>query len=861
MKKTILLGISALVATGLLCGCSEEWGVNRAGAGRIAPQVGIDTQAVTSRSDVASRADGDISAADLSLTLTKADGSYKQTWATVAEFPVDKEFAVGDYTLDAFYGDPAEQGFEKPAYAGSQTLKVSDGLTTTLGLTASLANSMFTIKYTDAFAGYMADWSASVNGVEYAKDETRPVYVKPGDVTIKISVTKPNGLKADFTLDKVTAEPKYHYTVTVDVNDGNVGGSSLNISFDDNLAQEEVEIDLSDKLLSAPAPVVVADGFTAGTPVSFVSGLSSAQHLAMSVIAQAGLAEVLLETSSVSLLAQGWPASIDLLKASASEQATLTGLGLSAIGLWKSPDQMAVLDFSDVVKSIRTVDTDNTSTFTLTVKDKLSRAGEPMVLSLTVEEISLELTSTSENFAPGDELQLQLGFNGGNVAENVKIEYYHPVSAMWRPLAIKAVSEGVSRAMADYTLTVVAPDIDGDLRLRAKCGDKVSATLSVQCAPFEVAGNDNDIYATHAFVTVIGTEGNANPSLDAAEFFIQRPGEEAFSAATVVRSGDYFDVKGLTPGAENLIKVRIDGLNSKPKSIFTEEALAVPNGDFENLSQTMSKTDMPESGEWSISRGINYQNTLSYTVSEPVGWASVNDKTASSASANQNSWFVVPSTFNTSGSYVGQYPTVMTYTRNEGTPDSYKDFGAQSGTNAMVVRNVAWDANGTTPSLWYKMFASDHWNHNVPTIANRSAGKLFLGTYSFNGGTEAYNEGVAFASRPSSLNGYYRYALSSQDAAEKAVVTVSLLNGNTVLATGTAKLEPAGDFVQFSIPLNYESHSAKATALRIMIASSDKASYNQSEETSAIKTDNKLNVFEAYSVGATLVIDNLTFNY
>ena len=210
MKKTILLGISALVASSLLCACSEEWGVNKAGAGRISPEVGIDTQAVTSRSEAASRADGDITASDLSLTLTKADGSYKQTWETVADFPVDKEFAVGDYTLDAFYGDPEEQGFEKPAYAGSQTLKVSDGLTTTLGLTASLANSMFTIKYTDAFVGYMADWSASVAGIEYAKDETRPVYVKPGDVTIKINVTKPNGLKAEFTLDKVTAEPKYH---------------------------------------------------------------------------------------------------------------------------------------------------------------------------------------------------------------------------------------------------------------------------------------------------------------------------------------------------------------------------------------------------------------------------------------------------------------------------------------------------------------------------------------------------------------------------------------------------------------------------------------------------------------------------
>ena len=46
MKKSILLGICA---ASLLCSCSDEWNAPGSRTGRIAPVVGIDTEAVTSR--------------------------------------------------------------------------------------------------------------------------------------------------------------------------------------------------------------------------------------------------------------------------------------------------------------------------------------------------------------------------------------------------------------------------------------------------------------------------------------------------------------------------------------------------------------------------------------------------------------------------------------------------------------------------------------------------------------------------------------------------------------------------------------------------------------------------------------------
>ena len=142
MRKTILLGLSALVAATSLTGCSDDWGFSGGSAGRISPMVGIDTEAVISRSsDPVSRADGndDITVADLSLRLVKADGSYAQTWP-VNDFPVNQEFATGEYTLEAFYGSTDEEGFAKPAFFGSQSLVVGKNQDTSMAITASLAN-------------------------------------------------------------------------------------------------------------------------------------------------------------------------------------------------------------------------------------------------------------------------------------------------------------------------------------------------------------------------------------------------------------------------------------------------------------------------------------------------------------------------------------------------------------------------------------------------------------------------------------------------------------------------------------------------------------------------------------------------
>lgn len=872
MKKKMFMGLLSLSGILLITtGCGEDVSPIGSGSGRIVPDVDLDTQVHVSKK--ASRTTGDITADDLALILTADDGSYSGTWPSVSQFPIDQDFKVGNYTLEASLGSLEDEGFEKPYYYGSQQLRVTENNTTTVSLTAALANSMVSIEYTDAFKKYMTAWNAELhsaggNYVYYGSDETRPAYLRPGNVTVSLTFTKPEGSSATLQVASFQAVAQHHYHMTIDVNNGGVGDAVLKIVFDDQLDEEAVEIELSDELMNAPAPEISTEGFIAGETITAVAGVKYAGDLKMNLIAKGELASVILTTQSPSLISQGWPAEVDLINASEATQSYMKALGFNATGVWKNPDKMAVLDFSEVTKNIGySLTGNNQSVFSVVVKDKFSKVCEPVTLNINVEPLVVELSNPSALEIGGSSLDIDLKYNGADPNQDVIIEYYNE-RATWTPLSVNSVSP-VDGEPSTYRVNLTVPADNRTLKLHAKSGSIVSQEITVgrSIPDYTVSIPENDVWATSVTIHIGGND-NAGSLVGNAVVYISTDGSGYAAAANTAIDNDAATIKvsGLASGTKYFVKVSLtdDPASAKETNEFTTEAAAaVPNGDFEDLTQTLSAT-MNQSGKWSISAGINYQSTLTYTISEPSGWASVNAKTANPQVSNQNSWFVVPSTFNTTLSWLSTVPSIPIFGGGgTETPESYAGFQAYSGSNAMVVRNVAWDQNGTTPDTWKKEFAGsgEYYNHNVPDISQRSAGKLFLGSYSYSDGTENYNEGAAFTSRPSSLTGYYTYTADGQNPSENGMVTVTLLNGTTVIGTGSAKLSTASDYTQFNVPVNYIDNAPKATSLRIMITSSDSASYNQAEETSSIVTSTHLYRYEAASHGATLVVDNLSFNY
>lgn len=864
-----------------LAGCHNEDfpGGDTTGKGQLVPGVELNIEVIGSKASA--RGDGDLTINDLSLTIKSTDGSYSKTWASVADYDGSELFPIGAYTVSAAYGDPTDEGFEKPAYFGTASVTVVENESTPVSLTATLANAMVSVEYTEAFKKYMTSWGAEVHaeGGDYlyiGSEETRPMYIRTGDATLSVEFVKPGKTdKVKLQVLSFKAQARHHYHATIDVNNGGVGEAVLNIKFDDTVSEETVDVELSDDLLNAPAPTVTAAAAAvpaSGTTMNHVEGTPWSTPLKLNIVARAGLSSVTLTTQSKSLVtSQGWPAEINLAAADEAMQQRMTALGFQGVGLFRNPDKMAIIDLTNVISHIKEVATDNTTTFAVKVVDKYGKASEVYTWTIDLEPQVVTISEPSTLYIGQDKLDLTLTYNGANPQENVKFQYFND-RGTWSDLtATSVVAKTRARSSEkNYAVTLKVPADNNDLQIRAVSGTKVSSTLTVKRAvpAVEASAADKDVWATKAYVKVVSKDVNASALAPLVKVYVSTDGSTYTAATASVSKDDVLLVKGLKAGTA--YKLRLSAVADPDKAsadieFTTENATALPNGDFETLTANVTAKDMLQGGQWSISAGIYYDTKLSYTISEPNGWATVNAKTASSTHKTQNSFFVVPSTFNSTLTWLSTVPNIKVVGTGGGTdtPDSYKGFTAQHGENAMVLRNVAWDANGTRPDKWKKEFAGsdEYYGHNVPEVSQRSAGKLFLGTYTYNNGTETYKQGVSFASRPTSLKGYYTYTNDPGDTAEKGKVTVQILSGETVIGSGSVTLGAVAKYTAFNVPVAYQANAGKATSIRVMITSSTHASDSQAAETAAIKVTTFNSRYESAMHGATLCVDNLSLAY
>lgn len=864
VKKQTLAGLAGMALCLSFSSCHDE--ISPSGdsrQGSISPLVELNT-AVNTSSKYASKAGPDVTVDDLTLTISSEDGSFTKSWTPLTEYDPETLFAIGNYNVEVSYGDVNSEGFECPAYAGSQKVTVRENETTPVSITATLANTMVSIEYTDAFKKYMADYDANIHSaggqyVYFWKEETRPAYLAPGDLTLNISFTKPNGQSATVQAAKFKAVARYHYHVKVDMENG-AGDGVIIISLDETVDQEEYRIELSDELFNYPAPTVTGAGdLVNGSYYTHVVGDNWTTPLKANIIAKGKLASVTVTTKSKSLISQGWPAEVDLMSAdgkSDAMQARLRQLGFDCKGIWNNPETMAVLDFTNVINHLTESD-DPANNFTIVVTDAMTKVSEPFAFAVNTTNMTLELSNPAALMIGQTDFALDLNYNGMSPDDKVSFEYQN-IRGTWTPLTVKSIT---AAGTDNYRVALEVPADNTPLTVRAVASGKYSNAITVErTAPeYSASFDEKDVWAHKATIALACEQVDVAALLPLATVYVSTDGTNFTAAGAKVVDGE-LEVSGLTAGTRYTVKVSLTENAAQccaPLTITTESPLAVPNGDFEQLTESMNESELLQGGRWSISAGIYYDSYAQYTVSEPTGWASVNAKTNSGST--RNTWFCIPSTFNTSLTYSSTVPPIRFVGTGGGTetPASYKGFTAQSGSNAMVVRNVAWDGAGTRPANWKKEFVSadEHYNHNVPTIANKSAGKLFLGSYSYIGGTETYNEGTAFASRPASLSGYYTYTCDSKDSSEAGTVTVKVLNGSTVIAQGSGRLTAASSYKQFNVPLTYIAGAPKATSVQIMFCSSDKTNE------ASIQVTAYNSRYEAYHHGATLVVDNLSFNY
>lgn len=851
-----------------LMGCSEDnpW-TPGTGEGGITPVISVEGSV---RSAASTRASEELTAPDaeaFALKLTSADGSYSHTWPTLSAFPADQGFKIGTYTLAAYYGDENAEGFEQPYYYGEQTFQVREDENTDVNITASLANSMVSIIYTDAFKAYFKDYSAkvrtagSVNEIAFPAGEDRPAYIKPGEVSVMVSFTKQNGVGANFQPTEFTAEPRHHYRITFDVNDGEVGQAQLSITFDDTLEQENVTIDLSDELLAAPAPEITPQGFSVETPMEIMERTTPASPVRFFIRAKSGISKATLTVNSSVVLPFN-KKEFDICTLSEAELAQLTAAGIKETGLSRNPGTLAQIDMTGFLGNLPA----GTHTFRLETRDKMGKTNEPVILTVNAAALQIEIPTPATVFEGSSEGLLTINFNGTDLEHNLTIEAEDDYGVA-RQCVINSITPRTNAMrrsnafpMVQYDVDFVLPESSRDVKVYIKYKGATIATTVIKRVNAEYT-LQADPFAHFVVIRPVGDEALLPKLVSSLRFFA---GGSELKVEWRNQEQGLVMLSGFQPNTDYTITSTLSGGTSLAMSgsvqVHTETVQAIPNGDFETLTE---KYNIPSLNQGDVYHrvaiwGSDMQNKQALKISEPSGWATTNAKTLNLSASVQNSWFVIPSVFNTTLDFLSTVDKQGGMGGQTGKPDAYT-FVAQSGTNAMVLRNVAYDPAGTLPGVDKGTKVPDkYFNTKAPSsIAHKAAGKLFLGSYAYNNGTETFTQGVNFTSRPTALTGFYRYL---PVGADQGYVIVQIMNGNTVIGEGTLNLAEQNDYAIFKVPVVYSSYFTKATGLRVLFASSSRQG-TVAQETANLTTENHIGLFEQEARGSVLVVDNISFIY
>ncbi|MCH5234401.1 MAG: DUF4493 domain-containing protein [Muribaculaceae bacterium] len=888
-NKVYLCLATSSILLGASCSNETPWSGSSQADGKINLNVWADGQVnmSTRADDVASLVPNE---AEFSITLKSTDGSYNNTWKNLNAFKGENGFPMGNYIISATFGDIKEEGFKNPYYYGETPVNVIKGEESSVVITAALANSMFSVRYTDDFKKFFPGYSATVTTeghepVVFVQSESRPAYITPGlDAIVKLTLTNPANETVTVSPTKFKAEPRKHYIVTFGV-DGNInlGDASLKIEWSEELVSQDKPISLTDELFTTAAPTVTLEGYSNTEPLFEgleYEGINPEFH----IVALGGLTHATLTLAAEEgngVVPTGF-SSIDLVNADANNQSILNSCGIVCNGLYDKVDKFAVVNFKEYLKGL----TPGTYTAKIDVEDKFSRTLETPV------EFKVVITGLEYNFLTYEKPDFLANEINVVVETNCKVlkdqlmfkvwdtkeDFVNPVSAEF----VTAVSpEGFSDTKEFvYTYKLVLPEaIDNYLwKVQTQVPNKNAHEMDVNVNMPEFTV-DVDAFAKKVKFRI-------NPDQES----VSKYGQDLFNnfklykGSQLISSGYSYDAstsiitltEGITPDTNYSDFVISFGRkvnptdDSKISAFQSEKDTGVPNGDFETLKEVYAET-INQGGTWATSSGdfgSNYQNTATFKISEAENWSTSNNKTM--GGNNKNTWFYIPSVFNTNLEYTGRCPGVGLGTGSKsGTPSSYSDFEPHSGENAMVIRNVAWDPSGTTPtrdttggtSGFIKVKGTDsYYNYNVPTIANKSAGKMFLGTYPM---SEKFEEaqGYPFASRPLKLKGWYKYSKDSSNQEDNGKISIIVYDNDTPIASGEKELSETVGMLDFEIDLDSYAFQSKATRIAIMITSSKYASSSQEFENQNIAVTTYLSKIESYMHGATLIIDDLSFEY
>lgn len=772
---------------------------------------------------------GDTQERSISLTIMSVDGEYSHTWSDYKDFSILESFYAGRYRAKAVMGMEGAEGYRCECYVGSADFEVNDNSLTTVDLLCSLSQARIMAAVDESFLerfpnSHIITHTAGASYVDVWFDEVDDALITPGTTSVLVSLSDSQG--SEKVIDpgfKFATSSGEEYIVNLDFSD-----DILSIS----VGSQMVEFPLDPSIMDSPSPSVTCLGFTDGSVVNLTEGVPAESDIVMTVSSSVALSKVILTSMASNDTLDPLPSEVDLLL----DNKEYYEYGLSVV---KDGDNGLSIDFTGLLENL-SVESASEMYFMVQAVDVLGRASEVATLKVLINGVHMSLVSTSKALIGVNKASVSLMLNVP-VVEGSDFELFldDRTTPDVEPLEVLSTTMSSDGIM---TIDFLVPEGVSSLPVRIDYMGKPRLSVEIQ----------RDVPEFSFYVDAFATTVLANVSAESQEVVsaitkyarILADGKEMAVLDRDVDNGFLF-CSGFQPSTSyNLECVVLKDVTPKMCKVHTEKSLPVPDGDFEDVMDLIKYNNFPSGGRYSSTSFpiFNQQNFVDFNVKWPrKNWASINDKTFCTAASMHNTWYMQPSSMIDFDYFV-------------------------SGSKSIKMSSVGWALNGEEiPPYVQPLDAFDKYNANYPPIDNISAGYLFLGNYSFvpSDRTEVYTEGVKFSSRPSSLNGFFKYAPDQGNPSDRGWVRIELINDNengepTVIGSAYMEFSYAPDFRSFNIPISYTKYFTPATRLKILFCSSVKSvdlSFDDPEVPVSADIPN------SRYIGSTLWIDNLSFSY
>ena len=246
--------IASLLALTLSACTKEASKSEQEGKGQVSISCVVETTVADTRANISCATP---TADDFALTIEGVGHTFHADYATLAEFNADNYLHYGSFKATVVAGDVTEEGFNKPAFIGSEEFVVEARKDVDVEITATIANAIVKVETTERFESYFEGGYTLTLATEAGNEfdvtaQSDLLFIAPASFSVAgtavkqpaqsgkegVTVTLPQFNQSDV-------KAKTLYTVKFDV--AEAGSATLTITLNDTLVESiDIEQELND---------------------------------------------------------------------------------------------------------------------------------------------------------------------------------------------------------------------------------------------------------------------------------------------------------------------------------------------------------------------------------------------------------------------------------------------------------------------------------------------------------------------------------------------------------------------------------------------------------------------------------------